>query len=150
MLVVPNGDPVLAAEPVFHEPTPSGVEGVAVPFGHGLSNLPELLKDLTENPVPRGGVKADVALGVMVNLARGQTTEAAQAAVIEFVGGQFDFQGHGHIFDQRLGALFIEGGFEVAHAALDGSVVARIAWRAVKGQDPVAFEHFIDGLAVEG
>jgi hypothetical protein len=52
LTVDPNGDPVLEAEPVFHKQTPGGVESVAVPFAHALSNLPELLKDLTENSTP--------------------------------------------------------------------------------------------------
>jgi hypothetical protein len=47
LLVDPDGDPLLAAEPVFHDPTPSGVAVVAVWTGHALSKLPELLKDLT-------------------------------------------------------------------------------------------------------
>jgi len=52
LTVDPNGDPVLAAEPVFHKQTPGDVESVAVPFGHALSNLPELFKNFTENSVP--------------------------------------------------------------------------------------------------
>jgi hypothetical protein len=49
LAVDPNGNPLVAAEPVFHQQTPSGVDSMAVPFGHALRNLPELLKNFTEN-----------------------------------------------------------------------------------------------------
>ena len=48
---------MLAAEPVFHQQTPGGAEGVAVPFGHTLSTLPELLKKFTENTSAHGRVQ---------------------------------------------------------------------------------------------
>jgi hypothetical protein len=49
---------MLAAEPVFHKQTPGGVKGVAAPFGHGLSNLPELIKNFMGDPPAQGPVEA--------------------------------------------------------------------------------------------
>ena len=69
LLVVPNGDPLLAAEPAFHDETPTGVQAVAIVFGHALSKLPELLKDFTENTVPRPGMDAEMSARVVINLA---------------------------------------------------------------------------------
>jgi hypothetical protein len=124
VLVFPDGDPTLAAEPVFHDETPTGVQAVAVSVGHTLSKLPELLKDFTGYFGPEGGVEAEAAMGVVVKLAGSQTAQAAQVPVVEFVGGQFDFQGQGQVVDPGLEPLFIQDGFEVPHAALDGPVVA--------------------------
>ena len=62
---------MLAAEPVFHNETPTGVEAVAIVFGHALSKLPELLKNFTENTSPGGTMDLEVALRVVINLAGG-------------------------------------------------------------------------------
>ena len=69
VLAFPDGDPALAAEPVFHDQTPTGVEGVAIPVGHALSKLPELLKNLTGYFGPQRGVQSEAPVGVVVKLA---------------------------------------------------------------------------------
>ena len=51
--------------------TPSGVKRVAVPFGHNSSNLPELLKNFTENRPAQRPVQAQASMGIVVKLARG-------------------------------------------------------------------------------
>ena len=55
MVVEPDGDPSLAAEPGFHHQTPSSVVVVAGPFGHSLDILPVLLENFTKNSFPGGG-----------------------------------------------------------------------------------------------
>ena len=54
MVVDPDGDPSLAAEPGFHDQTPGGVETVAGPFGHTFGILPVLAENLTKNPFAGG------------------------------------------------------------------------------------------------
>ena len=88
---------MLAAEPVFHDETPAGVQAVAVSFGHTLSKLPELLKNFTGYFVPDGGVKAEAPIGIVVKLAGSQAAQAAEVPVVEFVGCQFDFQSKGSV-----------------------------------------------------
>lgn len=46
--LLPDGNPVLAAEPDLHHQAPSGDE-VVVPFGHSLTRLPDPFEDFTEN-----------------------------------------------------------------------------------------------------
>src|SRR5262249_61916845 len=110
---------------------PTGAQAVAGPFGHALSKLPELLKDLTNNSIPGGPMDAQAPLGIVINLAGSQTTQAAKLAVVEFVGDQFDFQAHGHLLHQVPPLLFVQRGLEVLHAPLDGAVVARVTRRTV-------------------
>ena len=50
------GDPALAAEPGFHNQTPSGVDGEAIPNGHTLDTVPELIEYFTENLLARSSV----------------------------------------------------------------------------------------------
>jgi hypothetical protein len=79
----PDGDPLLAAEPVFHDPTPGGAEGVAVRLGHGLSKLAALFKDLTNNPAPGRSVETEAPLQIVVKLTGSQAAQAAQSAAVE-------------------------------------------------------------------
>ena len=72
----------MAAEPVFHQQSPGGVERVAVPFGHALSNLPELLKNSTEKSAPEGAVQAQAPVRIVVNLARSQSAKDTARFVI--------------------------------------------------------------------
>jgi len=64
------GDPTLVAKPGFHDERPGGVCVAAVPIGHTLDIVPELLEYFTENPLAgRPG--------------RGCAAQAAQPTVIE-------------------------------------------------------------------
>ena len=89
---------------------------MAIPFGHALSKLRELLKDLTKNLVSDGAMDSQTPLGVMVNLAGSQTTQAAQPTVVEFVRGQFNFQSHGNILHQGLHPLLVQCRFPASLA----------------------------------
>jgi len=71
---------------------------VAGPFGHTLDILTVLVDDVTGNPFPVGGVQPQARAGMVVELARSQASNAAQAPVIELVGDQFDFQNKGCFF----------------------------------------------------
>src|SRR5262245_55637710 len=140
---------MLAAEPVFHKQTPSGVEGVAVPFGHTSTNLPELLENFTENAAAYRPVQMQAPAGVMVKLARSQTTQDTAAAVIQVVGGQFQFQRYGHISEEGSLVLMSQGVLQVLHPPFGRAIVAGITRRTVEGQHQVLLQHRVDRQAVE-
>ena len=81
-LIEPNGDPLMAAEPVFHEQTPGGVERVGISFGHTLSNLPELLKNSTEKSATQGAVQAQPPMRIVVHLARSESAQDTTGFVV--------------------------------------------------------------------
>ena len=64
-----DGDPLLAAEPGFHDQAPGGAVGVAGPFGHTLDKVSELLEDFTENPLAGRSVPWKAASRVVKDLA---------------------------------------------------------------------------------
>ena len=140
---------MLAAEPVFHKQTPGGVETVAVPFGHALSNLPELLKNFTENAPAQRPVQVEASLGIMINLTRGEPTEDAPALMVELVSGQFELHGHRHVPHQRPLVLLIQRVLQVLHPSFRRAIVAGITGRTVERQHQVALQDGIDGQAVE-
>jgi hypothetical protein len=53
-----------------------------------LDILTVLVDDVTENPFPVGGAQPQARAGIVVELARSQASNAAQAPVIELVGDQ--------------------------------------------------------------
>ena len=78
-------DPALAAKPGFHDQAPGGVGGVAVPNGHTLNILPELIEDFTENPLAGRTVQSNSASRIVIDLTGGALAQTAQPAVIELV-----------------------------------------------------------------
>src|SRR3974390_2286495 len=92
-----DGNPALAAKPGFHDQAPGGAEGVAVPYRHGFDIMPELLAHITENPLAGKTVQSEGTGRVVIDLAGGAVTEAAQAAVVEAMGGQFELDTDGEL-----------------------------------------------------
>ena len=141
-----NGDPTLAAKPGFHDQTPSGVGGVAVPLRHTLDIVPELFEDFTENPLAGSSVQLKAASRVMINKAGCLAAEAAQGPMIELMGGQFDLDGERKL--EVAQEPLVQSGVEIAHASFHGAVVSRVTRRAVEWEHAVALEDFIDLVAV--
>lgn len=81
---------------------------MAVPNGHTLDILPELIEHFTENLLAGSSVQSQAAGRVVIDLAGGALVQAAQAAVIELVSGQFHLEGDEDL--QGAPAPFVQGG----------------------------------------
>ena len=111
------GDPALAAEPGFHDQTPGGVDGMAVPIGHSFDKLPELFEHFTEYLLAGCSVQADTPGGVVIDLAGREVAQAAQPAVIELMGYELDLGGDRGV--QSLPLAKVQSPVQVPHAPLD-------------------------------
>ena len=140
---------MLVVELVFHKQTPSGVERVAVPFGHTSSNLPELLENFTENSPAHRPMQAQASKGVVIYLARSKSSQDPSAPVIELMSGELDFHNHGHVLHERAPAQLVQCALQVLHSPLSRAIVAGITRRAVEGQHQVLLQDGIDSQAVE-
>lgn len=66
---------------------------MAIPLGHDLSNLPELLKKLTENSSALRPMKTQATLRIVINLTGRQATQHPPGTMIRFMGGQLQMSG---------------------------------------------------------
>ena len=69
-------------------------------------------------------MQSEAAGWVMVKLAGRLVSQAAQAPVVELVRGQFELDADGQL--QLAQAPPVQSILQVAHAVLDGAIVARI------------------------
>ena len=82
----------------------------------------------------------------MIDLAGGEATEAAQAAVIELMGDQLKLNGDGKLEGSQ--ASLVQSVLQIAHVAFHRAVVSWVARWAVEGKDAMALQDLIDGVAV--